>query len=74
MFLWCIGFYNVYYINKKYLFKYFLLYHSRAYLSILDNRTAIVVWISTLLILLTYYILKYVNKFIEIKGLGFFIF
>ena len=45
-----------------------------AYLSILDNRTAIIVWISTLLILLTYYTLKYVNKFIEIKRFRLFLF
>ncbi len=45
-----------------------------AYLSLLDNRTAIIVWISTLLILLTYYILKYANKFIEIKKFRVFLF
>ncbi|MDA9558451.1 hypothetical protein N9R86_00585 [Alphaproteobacteria bacterium] len=45
-----------------------------AYLSLLDNRAAIIVWITTLLILLTYFILKYVNNFIEIKKFRVFLF
>ena len=45
-----------------------------AYLSMLDNLTAIIIWISTLLILLTYFIFKYINKFIEIKKIRVFLF
>ena len=73
MFLWCISFYNVCYINKKYLFKYFLLYDSRGLFSILDNRTAIL--FDKYIINITYLLyFKYVNKFIEIKRFRLFLF
>ena len=44
------------------------------YLLLLDNLSAIIVWITTFLIFLTYYLLKYLNNFINITRIRSFLF
>jgi len=44
------------------------------YLLLLDNLSAIFVWFSTLLVFFTYYLLKFLNQFIEITRLRSFLF
>ncbi len=61
-------------LNKNNYLNFFSYFILGGFLLLLDNLSAIFVWFSTFLILLTYYLLKYLNKFIEIKRFRAFLF
>jgi len=61
-------------LTKNNYFNFFSYLILGGYLALLDNLSAIIVWVTTLLVFITFHLLRYLNKFIEIKRFRDFLF